>query len=58
MKDKNCKKCNKYYECQVMQHRFNVKKCEVGHEVIANTKHHEEVEKRAKLLERLGITWS
>jgi hypothetical protein len=62
MQNKDCKpeEClkNCYYSCQVLQHRFNVKECDIGHEIIVNLKHNEEVEKRSDLLEESGITWS
>jgi hypothetical protein len=54
----DCKECNNNYSCQIMQHRFKVKECDIGHEIIVNNKHNEEVQKRSELLERLGITWS
>jgi hypothetical protein len=58
VKDMDCKECGNYYSCQIMVHRFGEKECNIGHEIIVNNKHNEEVQKRSELLERLGITWS
>jgi hypothetical protein len=50
----DCKECNNNYSCQIMQHRFKVKECEIGKEMIVNKGHLKELQDREVLLKGLS----
>ena len=47
-------KCDKYYSCAYLYHRFGVKECDIGHQIIVNSKHLEELQDREELLRGMG----
>jgi len=47
-------KCDKFYSCNYLQHRFQVKECDIGHEIIVNAKHLEEMQNREDMLKGLS----
>lgn len=54
MDDNKCKECNSQYSCNYMQHRFQVKECDIGKEIIINQVHLKELNAREVLLEVLN----